>query len=43
MADYAIVGTSYDYDYFVGYKIETLQMLDASLSAPTINLVRPTG
>jgi hypothetical protein len=39
MADYADSRTSYDYDYFVGYKIEAaLQILDASLSAPTISL-----
>jgi hypothetical protein len=33
MADYADSRTSYDYDYFVGYKIEAA-LLDASLSAP---------
>jgi hypothetical protein len=40
MADYADSRTSYDYDYFVGYKLEAaLQILDASLSgAPTISL-----
>jgi hypothetical protein len=39
MADYADSRTSYDYDYFVGYKIEAaLQILDASLSAPMISL-----
>lgn len=38
MADYADSRTSYDYDYFVGYKIEAaLQILDTSLSAPTIS------
>jgi hypothetical protein len=41
VADYADSRTSYDYDYFVGYKIEAaLQILDASWSAPapTISL-----
>jgi hypothetical protein len=41
MADYADSRTSYDYDYFVGYKIEAaLQILDASLlTTPTISLL----